>query len=390
MAHENTILSQMLKYIPRHGFQSCVRKHDGDKRVRSMNCWTQLIAMLFGHVTQRKSLRDIESSWASAASFRYHSGMGSVKRSTLADANESRSHQIFADYFASLYGHVASLASKKMFKIKAPIALFDGTVIDLCLSLFPWAKYQRKKSAIKLHTVYDLNSKLPSCVTVTDANTYELEVARQLDFAPGSIVVFDRGLTDFNWYHQLNERGYFFITRLKRKANFRVMTNRKQSSDLNILADQTIEFVGIKTSLKYPLPLRRIEFKDPETGKHLEFLTNAFHLSASTIAKLYKARWQVELFFKWIKQNLKIKSFLGTSENAVKIQIWTALIAFLLIAYLKHLSKSSLSMLEIMRLIQTNIFRKLRLIDLLHKHFKTFKPPDVLNQFCFQQLLTGQ
>lgn len=390
MAHRNTILSQMLKYISRHEFQRCVKSHRGDHRVRTLDCWTQLIAMLTGHVTQRKSLRDIESCLESAQAFRYHSGIGEVRRSTLADANESRSHQIFADFFTHFYSHVASLSSKRTFKLKVPIKIFDCTWIDLCLGLFPWAKSQEGKAGIRLHTVYDLQHHLPCCVTVTDTKIYDTDIARQTSLSPGSIFIFDRGVIDFGWFFELDQNQSFFVTRLKCNADFKIITSRKDPKNKNVLSDETIMMTGKKIKRKYPKPLRRIVVKDPQTGKAVAFLTNAFHLTTTMIAQLYKARWQIEIFFKWIKQNLRIKRFLGTSPNAVKIQIWMALIAYILFAYLKHLARSSISMLEITRLLQINLFRKFDLANLLRKQFTLFKPPNSKNQLCFPILLTGQ
>ncbi len=390
MAHRNTILSQMLKYISRHRFQTCVEAHHGDHRVRTLDCWTQLVAMLVGHVTQRKSLRDIESCLESAQVFRYHSGIGEVRRSTLADANESRSHDIFSEFFGHFYSQTASLISKRAFKLKAPVKIFDATWIDLCLGLFPWAKSQKGKAGVRMHTVYDLNSQMPSCVTITDTMTYETTIARQTALPPGSIFIFDRGIIDFEWFFKLDQDQSFFVTRLKSNADFKIIASRKIPNNGPVIADETIALVGVVGARKYPKPIRKILVKDPQTGRECSFFTNAFHLSATTIAQLYKARWQVELFFKWIKQNLRIKRFLGTSQNAVKIQIWVALIAYILCAYLKHLSRSPSSMLEITRLLQMNIFRKFDLANLLRKEFQRFKPPTSQNQLCFQTLLTGQ
>jgi putative transposase len=386
MAHINTIMAQMLKTISRHGFQSCVEAHNGDKRIRTMDCWTQFVAMLFGQITQRKSLRDSVTALETATAFQYHWGIGPVRRSTLADANEKRPNEIYADFFAKLYGHVSALTSKPRLRIKAPIRIFDASVVDLCLSIFDWATFQETKAAVKLHTTFDLNSAVPSCVVVTEAAIHETNIAWQQEFDPGSFVIFDRGVLDYHWFAKLDAEDIFFVTRLKSNAAFEILESRKATPDKGLLEDQTIAFTGFYARRACPTPLRRVVVVDPESGEQLVFLTNAFHLAPSTIAKLYRARWQVELFFKWIKQHLRVKTFFGTSPNAVKTQIWIALIAYVLLAYVKYLAQSSLSMLDISRLVQMNLFRKLSLGDLLHRKFARFRPPNVENQLAFQLL----
>jgi hypothetical protein len=386
MAHTNTIMAQMLKPISRHGFQGCVDAHGGDKKVRTMSCWSQFVAMLFGQVTQRKSLRDTVTALETAVPFQYHWGTGPVRRSTLADANENRPHEIYADFFAKLYGHVSALTSRPRLRIKAPIRIFDASVVDLCLSLFDWATFRKTKAAVKLHTTFDLNSAVPSCVIVTEGSVHETNVAWRQEFDPGSFVIFDRGVLDFHWFAKLNAEHVFFVTRLKSNAAFRILDNRKPAPGQGVLADQTIELTGFYAYRSCPMPLRRVVVKDPESGEHVAFLTNASRLAPSTIAQLYRARWQVELFFKWIKQHLRVKTFFGTSSNAVKTQIWIALIAYVLLAYVKYLAQSSLSLLDITRLVQMNLFRKLSLGDLLNRKFVRLKPPGAQNQLTLQLL----
>jgi Transposase DDE domain/Domain of unknown function (DUF4372) len=386
MAHHNTIMAQMLKLISRHGFQSCVDAHDGDKKVRVMHCWTQFVAMLFGQITQRKSLRDTVTALEPAAAFHYHWGIGPIRRSTLADANENRSPEIYADFFGKLYGHLSALTSKRRFRIKAPIRIFDASVVDLCLNLFAWATFCRTKAAVKLHTTFDLNSTVPACVVVTEGSVHETNIAWLQELDPGSFLIFDRGVLDYHWFTKLDADNVFFVTRLKSNAAFRVLANRKPAPGKGILEDQTIELAGFYAYRSCPMPLRRVVVEDSESGERLVFLTNAFGLAPSTIARLYRARWQVELFFKWIKQHLRVKTFFGTSPKAVTTQIWIALIAYVLLAYVKYLAQSSLSMLDITRLIQMNLFRKLALGDLLHRKFARFKPRIAENQLVFQLL----
>ena len=390
MAHRNTTLSQMLKHIPRHEFQSCVNAHKGDYRTRNFNSWTQFVALLLSHVTQRKSLRDVESCLESNTHLHYHAGIRSVRRSTLSDANKNRSHQIFADFFNVLYRRLSSLSSKRVLNLNGNVTLLDTTWIDLCLTLFPWAKFKGKYAGIRLHTTYDLNRKVPSCITVTNVKVSESVVARNSTLISGSYFVFDRGIIDFKWFNKLDEIQCFFVTRPRSNAVYKVLTKRKTPHNKNILADEDVLLTGRVTKRKYSKPLRRVTFKDPQTGKILIFLTNAFHLAPTTIAQLYKKRWEIELFFKWMKQHFRVKHFLGTSENAVKIQIWIALTAYVLLAYLKHLSRSKLSMLEITRLLQVNIFSMINLLDLFNKKFRRPKQLDPRNQLIFQMLLTGQ
>jgi len=296
----------------------------------------------------------------------YHLGSTKLSRSNLSRINEDKPYQLYEAVFGKLLKRCQSLAPGHGFRFKNELYSMDATTIDLCFSLFPWATFRKAKSGIKLHVAMNHKGNLPQFVTVTDAKQHEVNEGRLVEFAKGSIVAFDRGYTDYEWYKTLSDKGIYFVARLKSNATARVLERREVNRKLGLTSDQTIEFTGVMTRKRCPIPLRRVGYRDPDSGKHYVFLTNNFALAASTIAAIYKSRWQIELFFKWIKQNLKIKTFVGTSKNAVMTQIWIALCAYLLIAFLKFQSKSQRSMQQILRLLQTNLFEKWSLDELLH------------------------
>lgn len=386
MAYTNTIMNQVLKYIPRHEFQSCVDRHQGDKKVRNLSCWSQFVSMLFGQLTQRKSLRDLGSSLLIKVASLYHWGVKPFHFSSLARANEKRSHAIYETFFNKLYHKILSVPRSHGFRFKNPLYAFDATIVDLCLSLFSWAPFRGKKAGIKLHTLLNLEGNIPEFVAVKPAQVHEVNVARELNLSKGSILALDRGYEDFGLYQDLHNRDLFFVNRFRNRRSFKITERRKANKPKGLMADQTIQFTAFYAKKDCPTPLRRIVFKDPETGKKLIFITNIFHLSALTVASIYKARWQIELFFKWIKQNLKIKSFLGTSENAVKTQIWIALIAYLVIFWLKHVAKSSLSMMQITRLLQLSLTAKRSLAELLNPKLKLSDYLKIEKQLCFNNI----
>lgn len=386
MAHINTTMNQILKYISRHDFETCVFEHKGDKKVRHLTCWGQFVSMLYGQLTQRKSLRDLWSSLKSISQHLYHMGTREYHFSTLARANENRPAAMYERFFEKLYQRILSIPRSHGFRFKNPLYAFDATVVDLCLSLFSWAPFRGAKAGLKLHTLLNLQGNIPECVVVEPANVHEVNVAYQLNLTPGSIVVFDKAFEDYSLYKHFEDRGVYFVTRSRPRRSFKILEYRKTNQDRSVLADQTIRFDGIRSKYRCPLPMRRVVFKDPETGKRLVFVTNIFHLAPQTIAKIYKARWQVELFFRWIKQNLKIKSFYGTSQNAVKTQIWIALIAYLIIFWLKHLSRSALSMMQITRILQLNLTTRKPLVRLLNMDFKLNEQRMCTNQLCFNNI----
>lgn len=373
MAHANTILSQTLHFIPRHRFQTCVDRHDGDRRVRKLTCWGQFVALLAGQLARRDSLRDIIETLASNKTALYHAGCGEVKRSTLADANARRPHEVYRDFFYTLSAKVQRAAPKHPLELSRKLYALDSTFIELCLSVFPWAQFRQTKGAIKLHALLLLDGLIPSFLNITDGKTHDVTAAKKMKLPKGSMLTFDRAYVDYQWLKSLQTMGIRFVTRMKSNAQYRVVKSRKVDKSTGLRCDQTVRLTGPLTKKKYPGELRRVSFRDPETGKDLVFLTNDFELTAETIAAIYKARWEIELFFKTIKQNLKIKTFLGTSANAVMTQIWIAMIAYLLLAWMKFLSKAGLSVQQVKRLIEVHLFQRRDLSDLLHK--KWHQPP---------------
>jgi putative transposase len=364
LAHHNTVFSQLLKLVPRHEFETLANQHHEGRKLRKLTRWSQFVAMALAQLSGRSSLRDVVSNLSAQASKLYHLGSSSVTRSSLARVNEKQPSELYEALFAKLLSRCQGLAPRHGFHFKNKLYSLDASTIDLCLSVFPWAKFRTTKGAVKLHVGLDHDGLLPAFMTITDGKTHDITAARTLTLPKGSIVVFDRGYTDYAWYNQLNSQAIFFVTRQRKNACYRVTERRKVDKSKGLTSDQSIELTGAKAK-HCPIALRRIGFKDAETGVQYYFLTNNFRLAASTIAEIYKARWQIELFFKWIKQNLKIKSFLGTSRNAVMTQIWIAVCVFLLLAYLKFVSKIGGSTQQILRLLQLNLFERRDLLALL-------------------------
>ena len=366
MAHSSTILSQLLQLVSRHDFKRI--EEEGFKpgrKARSLTRWGQFVAMMFAHLTARSSLRDITSQLGAQARRLYHLGVKGVKRSTLSDANQDRPAEFFESVFHHLYSKCSIAAPKKRFRFKCKLYSFDSTVVDLCLSLFPWARFRKNKGGIKLHTLLDHDGHLPAFVQVTDAKTPDLVVARLLKLPSGSITVFDRGYIDFSWFGSLHEQDQFFVTRMKRNISYKVMERHEVDRSKGLTSDQVILLTGAKAK-ECPIALRRIGYRDPETGKHYVFLTNIRHLVAKTICDIYHDRWQIELFFKWIKQNLKIKTFFGTSRNAVLTQVWIALITVLLLAFYKFKAKLAQSLTQILQSLQLTLFSRRSLWELFN------------------------
>ncbi len=386
MTHVNTTMNQILKHIPRHVFDSCVKAHQGDKKVRRFTTWNQLGAMLYGQLTQRKTLRDLWSSLISQAPRLYHLGMRPVHFSSMSRANEKRSASIYEALFNKLYQRVVKLPASHGFRFKNELYALDATIIDLCLSLYSWAPLRGKKAGVKVNTLLNLKGNLPECIVINPANHHEVNAAYTFEYPKDSIVIIDRGYEDFSLYACLDAQDVFFVTRMKRRRIYKTLERRKANKTKGVLADDTICFSGFTAQKECPITLRRVVYRDPETGKQFEYVTNNFNLSALTIAQIYKARWQVELFFKWIKQHLKIKSFYGRSENAVRSQIFIAMIAYLLIYYLKHLSRSSLSIMQVARLLQVNIMERCDLWRLLKMDFKLSKNEVDKKQLCFNNI----
>lgn len=365
MSHHNTVFSQLLKLIPRHEFESLAKQHHSGRSFRTATRWSQFVTMSMAQLSGRNSLRDIVENMSAQAHRLYHIGSAKLSRSNLSRINEDKPYLLYEALFGKLLHRCQALAPRHNFRFKNPLYSLDASTIDLCLSVFPWADFRKTKGAIKLHVGLNHSGYLPEFVTVTEGKDHDITMGRTLNFPKGSIVAIDKGYNDYSWYKQLTGKGIFFVTRLKTNAKYRVISRRSVLKNKGLICDQTIEFTGLQTSKKCPVPLRRISYKDAQTGKRYIFLTNNFKLSAKTIADIYKARWQVELFFKWIKQNLKIKSFVGTSKNAVMTQIWIALCIYLLLAFIKFQSKLGRSMQQILRLLHLNLFEKRDMMALL-------------------------
>jgi putative transposase len=325
----------------------------------------------------RNSLRDIVDNLSAQVHRLYHLGSAKLTRSNLSRMNESKPYELYEALFGNLLQRCQNLTPKHDFRFKHPLYSLDASTIDLCLSVFPWADFRTTKGAIKLHVGLNHAGYLPEFVTITEGIVHEVNIGKLLNFPKGSIIAMDKGYNDYSWYKQLTDKGIFFVTRLKTNARHRVISRRTVLKSKGLLCDQTIEFTGVQTSKKCPIRLRRIGYKDEVTGKRYIFLTNNFKLSARTIADIYKSRWQVELFFKWIKQNLKIKSFVGTSKNAVLTQIWIAMCVYLILAFIKLQSSLTKSMQQIIRLLQLNLFEKRDLMALLRGDPNRDGMPDI-------------
>ena len=362
MSHHNTLFSQTLSLIPRHIFQNLEARHKTGRSSRKFGFKEQFTVMAFIQLAARRSMRDGLRCLEAAGKRLYHFGLRSVARSTFADANNSRPVDFFKDLFAKMYGLCAMKAPKHKFRFKSKLFSLDATTIKLCLSLFPWASFRQAKGGIKIHTLLDHNGHIPAFATITDAKTHESRLTNALELPKGSIVVFDKGFINHSWFRTLGAKGVFFVTRLKKNVVYKLLERCPVDRKTGVTSDHIIEVV----SDKKPLRLRRIGYRDPESGKRYEFLTNHFKLSPKTIADIYRERWQIELFFKEIKQNLRIKSFVGNSENAVLIQIYTALTVYLLLKYQKFLSRLGLSVQQLFQLIQINLFGTASLEELLN------------------------
>jgi len=354
----------MFKLIPRHHFARLEQEHGTGRQARSFTRWNQLVHLVFIQLTARASLRDGVASLKARFKDLYHLGARPVARSTFADANNRRPASFFEALFYVMYRRCQPLARKHKFKFKNKLYSLDATVVSLCLSLFPWASFRRTKAGLKLHTLLDHDGYLPAFVAVSPAREPEIKKARSLRLPKGSIVVEDLGYTDYAWYAHLTTQKIFFVTRQKRNAAYEVLERHSVNKSQGLLSDQTIRLTGVK-ALECHAPLRRIAYRDPASGKRYVFLTNHFKLSAKTIADIYKERWQIEIFFRWIKQNLRIKAFMGNSENAVLSQIFAALIVYLLLCYLKFLCNLDITLQNLMRLLQLNLFRTCAFKDLL-------------------------
>ena len=379
MAYNNSVLSQLLKLLPRHEFERQANRVDGKRRSDALSRWSQFVALTIGQLGSRRSLRDIEATIQSQRRHRYHLGSQSVSRSALSRANEKLDYRFYEGLFQSLYRRCSSSHRSHGFRFKNKLFSLDASLIDVSMKVFPWADFNRKKSAFKLHLGLDHDGLIPAFARVTRGKVSDMAQARLLELPKGSVLVFDKGYNCYRWHNSLTEKGIFFVSRIRGNAKYRVLERRAVNKDNGVTSDQTIEYKALRKDGDELRPIRRVGYRDPETGKHYVFISNQFHWSAKTIAEIYKQRWQVELFFKWIKQNLKIKAFLGTTENAVMTQIMAALCVYLLLAYLKFQSKISKSLQQILRLLQLNLFARRSLVDLLQPPNRDGWPPPQLN-----------
>lgn len=368
MAYNNTVFNQLLNMLPRHKFETSVSKYQGDYYTKHFTSWNQLLVNLYAQASGKDSLRDIEAGLKSQQNHWYHLGLYNVARSTISYANNKRDYRIYEDTFYQSLSKCKDVTPKHRFKFKNPLYTLDSTVIDLCLSLFPWAKFRKAKGGLKLHFLLDHKGQIPSFLVMTDAKQHDIKVARSLalPLVLDSILVLDKAYIDFQWLFSLHNQGVYFVTKAKDNIKYRVIGQLPINTNKGLISDEEIELIGYYSQQNYSEPLRLITYYDSATNKIHTFLTNNFKLAAYTITQIYKARWDIELFFKWIKQHLKVKTFLGTSKNAVLTQIWTAMIYYLVLTYIKYQSKYKNSLLYFTRIIKESLFRRLDIIDLLH------------------------
>lgn len=364
----STVFAQIMAFLPMHEFRKCVRRYRGDYKVKRFSCFDQFLCLAFAQLTYRESLRDIVSCLRAMKNRLYHMGIRSpVSRNNLAHANEMRDWRIYADF-----AHVLIAEARTLYRdedigldLQNTVYAFDSTTIDLCLSLFPWAFFRKRKGAIKLHTLLDLKGAIPTFIHITEGKTHDVRILDVLPLEPGSFYILDRGYLDYSRLYTLHQGRTFFVTRAKSNLQSRRLRSRAVDKTMDLTSDQTIVLTGPKSKTEYPEPLRRVRFYDRENDRHLIFLTNNFLLPALTIAKLYKLRWQVELFFRWIKQNLRIKSFYGTSENAVRTQIWVAITIYALVAIIRKRMDLKPPLYNILQILSVTAFEKVPLNQLL-------------------------
>ena len=383
-----TVLAQLMDLVPKHEFDKCVRRYGGDKHVRRLSCYGQFLAMCFAQLTGRDSLRDIEICLRAVGRKLYHAGLrGPVPRSTLADANEKRDWRIFADFAQVLIAQATRQYAGEPMGVELEGAAYalDSTTVDLCLGLFPWAKYKQTRGGVKMHTLLALRGNLPSLVVITPAHVHDVNVLAELAFEPGALYVMDRGYVDFAQFHRIHQAPAFFLTRAKRNLKFRRRTSAPVDKTAGVRFDQTGVLAEPTSRRRYPDTLRRVGYRDPETGQPLVFLTNNSVLSAPDVAQLYRRRWQIELFFRWIKQHLRIKAFYGTSPNAVKIQIWIAICVYVLGAILRKRLGLSCSLYAILQILSVTLFEKTPILRTL----SSVPPADLQAELGNQLYLQG-
>jgi len=381
-----TIFAQLMDFLPVYEFQKCIQRYNGHYKVKHFSCWNQFLCMAFAQLTYRESLRDIETCLRSTQRKLYHMGFrGNVSRNTLAHANQVRDWRIYADFAQILMGQARRLYANDSFGIELNQTAYalDSTTIDLCLSLFPWAKFRAHKGAVKLHTLLDLRGSIPSLVIITHGKVHDVKILDQLTFEPGAFYVIDRGYLDFDRLYAIHQTSAFFVIRAKSNFRFRRLYSRPVDKSDGVQSDQIIVLEGFYSHKAYPDKLRRIRYFDTDQNKRLSFLTNNFTLPALTIAELFRCRWQIELFFKWIKQHLRIKAFYGTTENAVKTQIWVAITVYVLVAIVKKQMHLDVSLYTILQILSVTLFEKTPILEAL----STIQPQELENISCNQLTL---
>lgn len=377
MNSDPTIFAQLMDFLPRYEFKKCVDRYTGNYKVKRFSCWDQFLCMAFAQLTFRESLRDIEACLRVVQPKLYHMGFrGTVSRNTLAHANQVRDWRIYADFAQVLIGMARPLYAKEPFGVELEQSVYalDSTTIDLCLTLFSWAKFRTRKAGVKVHTLLDLHGNIPTLVVITPAKVNDVNFLDEIRFEPGALYIMDRGYLDFARFHTMHTASAFFVTRAKSNFKYRRLYSHPVDKTTGLRSDQTVVLTGFYTRKDYPEKLRRIRYYDAENDRYLIFITNNFLLPALTIARLYQCRWQIELFFKWIKQHLRIKAFYGTSDNAVKTQIWIAISVYVLVAMVKKNLKSELTLYTILQILSVSLFERSPILQALtpdnpEKHF---------------------
>jgi len=377
------IFSQLMDFVPKYEFDKCVRRYGGNRRVRTFSCYDQFLCMAFGQLTYRDSLRDVVTCLDVLKPKLFHVGIrGRLSRSTLADANENRDWRIYAEFAQVLIAEARTLYADEDFGVELDNTVYalDSSTIDLCLSLFPWAKFRKAKGAIKLHALLNLRGSIPEFIHISDGKLHDVNVLDIMIPEAGSIYVMDRGYVDFKRLYALHQASAFFVTRAKRNLRCDRRYSRPVDKSTGLRCDQTVVLAGLNSKKAYPETMRRVVYRDAETGKRFIFLSNHFELPALTVAQLYKARWQVELFFKWVKQHLRIKAFYGTSENAVKAQIWIAVCVYVLVAIVKKRLGLEHSLYTILQILSVGLFEKTPIFQAFSLHEPATENKDISNQ----------
>ena len=367
MHKDKFVFSQLIVFLDRNKFNYIVRKHDGDKYVKHFTCWNQLLSLMFGQLSNRESLRDLIIALDAHHSKCYHLGIGrNVSRSSLSRANQDRDYHIFEEYAYYLINEARQKRATEIFKLGGNIYAFDSTTIDLCLAVFWWAKFRKKKGGIKVHTLYDVETQIPAFIHITEAAVHDSKAMKEIPYESGSYYIFDRAYNNFKMLYKVHQIDAFFVVRAKKNLQYKSI-KWKRRLPKNVLSDVTIELIGFYPKQYYPEQFRLVRYWDEEQKREFVFLTNAMHISALQVAELYKNRWQVELFFKWLKQHLKIKKFWGTTENAVRVQIYSAICTYCLVAIVQHDMHLDRSTYEILQILSISLTDKTLLRDLFDK-----------------------